>query len=103
MPEAVVDALEPVHVNEDQPVNLAVELRAPQRLIEALNQQPPVRQAGEAVVKSVMVQLVLERLALGYVAERDDGAGRRSVVHYGGHRVRDRDRAAVLAAEPGVI
>src|SRR6266702_2967857 len=41
VPEAVVDALEAVHVNEDQGVRLAVSPRLPERLIEPFHQQPP--------------------------------------------------------------
>ena len=52
--------------------------RTPERLIQPLHQQPPVRQAGEAVVAGVLVQLVLEGLALGDVAEGDHRAGRRA-------------------------
>ena len=103
MAEAVVDALEAIHVDEDQRVGLAVQRGPPQRLIEALHQQPAVRQAGEAVVEGVMVEFVFEGLALGDVAKGDHRAGRRAVAHDRRSRIRNRDGAAVLAAEPGVV
>ncbi len=103
VPEAVVDALEAVHVNEDQGVGLAVGPRLPERLIEPLHQQPPVGQAGQAVVERVLMQLVLERLALGDVAERDHRAGRHAVADDGCRGVRDRDGDAVPVPEAGVV
>jgi hypothetical protein len=72
--QAVVDALEAVHIDEDQGVRLAVQGRPPQRLLEALHQQPAVRQAGQAVIEGVVVELVLEGFALGDVAKGDHGA-----------------------------
>ena len=103
VPEAVVDALETVHIDEDQRVRLAVQGRPPQCLIQPLHQHAAVRQAGEAVVEGVMVQFVLEGLALGDVPEGDHRAGRHAVAHHGGSRIGDRDGAAVLAAEPRVV
>ena len=55
MTQAVVDALETVHVDEDQGVGLAVEARPLERVIKALHQQAPVGQAGEAVIECVMM------------------------------------------------
>ena len=58
MTQAVVDALEAVHVDEDQGVGLAVHGRPLERLIKALYQQAPVGQAGEAVIEGVMVEFL---------------------------------------------
>jgi hypothetical protein len=49
-PEAVVDLLEPVEVEQQQPDPLAVAARLGQRLPEPVVEQRPVRQPGQGVV-----------------------------------------------------
>ena len=45
-------------------------------VLEPLHQDPPVGQTGQAVVVAWWGHGVLERLALGYIPEVDDGTDR---------------------------
>src|SRR3712207_116072 len=69
MPEGVVYDLEVVQVHK-QKRNLALPSPpgAPQGLPEAIHEKEPVRQVGEGVVEGLMLQLLFEGLALGYVS-----------------------------------
>ena len=73
--EAVVDELEVVEVDEgdrgDRRVGAA---DAGQGVLDAVEEQRPVRQAGERVVERLVAQLVLERAATGDVADREHDA-----------------------------
>ena len=69
MAQAVVDALEAIDVDEDECVGRMVRGGPRERVIETIHQQPAVGQAREAVIKGAMVELVLEGLAFGDVAE----------------------------------
>ncbi len=69
VPERVVHVLEVVEVDHQdrQPV-----LRAPRerdRVLDAVAEQAAVREQGQRVVERELAQLVLERLALGHVAQ----------------------------------
>ena len=50
-------------------------------LLQPVDEQRPVRQAGEPVVERLVGELLLERLALGDVAESDDRADDLAVAH----------------------
>jgi hypothetical protein len=68
--EAVVDGLEVVEVDEDQgdePVAAPAE-----RVLEAVVEQRPVRQARELVVEGAVAQLLLEGATFVDVAHGDD-------------------------------
>ena len=80
--DAVVDELEAVHVREQHAVGGAAALAATQRLLQAVEENPPVGQAGEVVVEGVVGQALLEGLALGDVPEHRHRPGHVGLVHH---------------------
>ena len=68
--EAVVDLLEAIEVDEDEPHALAVAVSLRERDLEAVLEEPPVREPGERVPVSEGVEALLERARLGHVAQR---------------------------------
>ena len=74
--QVVVDDLEAVDVAEQDRHLAARPVRLQQRVVEVVEEEPPVGQAGQGVLERVAGQLLLERLALGRVAEDDDGSRR---------------------------
>ena len=76
--QVVVDDLEAVDVTEEHGDPAAGPVRLEQCVVQMVEEEPPVRQAGQRVLERVPGQLLLEGLALGRVAEDDDGPrGRR--------------------------
>ena len=79
VPEAVVDDLEAVEVEEQhrRAALGVVALGAPDRLVEAVDEQHAVREAGERVVQRVVLQAALGLAAVGDVGGgADDRASR---------------------------
>jgi hypothetical protein len=74
VPEGVVDLLEAVEVNQQQPDVVTAPDRGLQRQVQPVGEPDPVRQAGQAVVQ----RLVLVRSGLPLhpplVADEHDGA-----------------------------
>jgi hypothetical protein len=77
VPEAVIDVLEVVHVQEQDRHGQAVAPAADERMFDAVAEERPVGQAGERVVEGLVLELRLEGLALGDVADVDDDPGDR--------------------------
>ena len=113
--EAVVDRLEVVEIDEDHRELTAVAPAARERQGQAILEQRPVGEAGEVVVERLMAELLLERDALGDVAEveqdpvdqriadvvvRDQLDG--SVVAVGGAQP-NAQRAGASAAQRGLL
>ena len=69
--QVVVDHLEAVDVTEEHGDLAARPVRLEQCVVQVVEQEPPVRQAGQRVLERVPGQLLLEGLALGRVAEDD--------------------------------
>ena len=67
--EAVVDRLEVVEIDEDHRELTVVAPAARERQGQAILEQRPVGETGEVVVERLMAELLLERDALGDVAE----------------------------------
>ena len=67
--EAVIDRLEVVEIDEDHRELAVVAPAARERQRQAILEQRPVGEAGELVVERLVAELVLERHALGDVAE----------------------------------
>ena len=72
VPQAVVDQLEVVQVDEHQRALALRALATAQRLLQAVEQQAAVGQAGQRVVVRQVTDFLLGRLALGDVGERAD-------------------------------
>ena len=72
--EAVVDALEAVEVDEQQRHQAAAADRPGECLLQAVEQQGAVGQAGEEVVGGFVLQAGGDREGLGDIAEHDDAA-----------------------------
>ena len=77
--EAVVDVLEVVEVDEDHGHRARPAAGAPQRVLEALGEEQPVREVGERVVERLVGETLLEDLALVDAAQGEDGAGQEGV------------------------
>ncbi len=68
MAEAVVDDLEAVEVEkEHRELTIHLPPRAPDRKLQVIHEQSPIRETCEGVVKSVVVKLLLRSLAVGHV------------------------------------
>src|SRR5690348_14243180 len=74
MAVAVVDELEPVEVEEEHRAVGSRPSGPCQQVLESVEDESAVRQAGEQVVHGCMLQLLLGALALGDVVTRDDDA-----------------------------
>ena len=70
--ERVVDNLEVVEVQEQHGERLAVLAPPPERVLDAIAEQRPVREVGNRIVEGLIGELLLELLALGDVAQVDD-------------------------------
>ena len=68
--EAVVDALEPVKIEEQERQRSRSPARAPDRHVEAIEQQDAVREAGERIVQRLVGEAGGGPLALDRVADR---------------------------------
>ena len=77
--QAVVDVLEVVEVDEDHGDRARPAASSPQRVLEALGEEQPVREVGEGVVKRLVGETLLEDLALVNAAQGEDGAGQEGV------------------------
>ena len=96
--ERVVDELEPVEVEEqDRDVRVRPG-RAPQRPVERLEQERPVGETGERVVRGVVGQPVLELLAVGDVEHHAVEPERLAVVVVGGLTLLDDPADAAVAS-----
>ena len=95
--ERVVDDLEAVEVEEQhRGAALGVmALRAADRLVEAVDEQHPVRQPGERVVQRVVLQAPLGLAAVGDVGDAADDPGRPAALV--AHRDPAREHPAVAA------
>ena len=85
--EAVVDDLEAVQVQEQHrgAGRRMAALGAPDRLVQAVDEQHAVREAGERVVQRVVLEPALGLAAVGRVRDRaDDARGLAQVVADGG-------------------
>ncbi len=80
VPEAVVDVLEVVEVDEQDGQRVAPPPRPGERVVEPVGEQGAIGQTRERVVEGLVPEFVLERLAGGDVAVVDDQAGDRRVV-----------------------
>jgi hypothetical protein len=74
--QGVVYNLEVVEVHEQNSDLTLPPLGARERVLEAVHEQGPVRQAGQGVVEGLVLEALLERLALGDVAHRCDVHGK---------------------------
>ena len=70
VPQGVVDRLETVEVEEQQSENLTVALGPRHRLVQAVQEQTAVREAGQRVVVGEVVHRLLHPLALDGIADR---------------------------------
>ena len=73
--EGVVDALEPVQIEQQHRHDPAAPARARQRLVEIIPEQRPIRQAGERVMAGLMAHLGLGPFLLGDVQGHGDDIG----------------------------
>src|SRR5690606_331598 len=107
--EAVVDHLEAVQVQHHHCVAAPFPGAAGDGVGQSVVEQYAVRQAGQGVVKCVVLQLALDLLALGDVAGDADVAGETAfLVQHRGEAEYGRKGAAVAAHEldfafPGVV
>ena len=74
VPEAVVDRLEVVEVDEDDGDRETAALHAGERVLNAVGEERAIRKTRDRVVERLMRQLVLERLLLADVAAVEDDA-----------------------------
>jgi hypothetical protein len=79
--EVIVDHLEAVDVAEEHRHPAPGPVRLQQGVIEMVEQEPAVGQPGQRVLERVARQLLFEGLALGGVAEHDDGTRRPRATH----------------------
>ena len=101
--EVVVDDLEAIDVTEEHGHPTAGAVGLQQRVVEVVEEEAPVGQAGQGVLERVAGQLLLEGLALRGVAEDDDRSRRLRVAHHGGRGHGHREVRTVAALEPGVV
>ncbi len=76
MAEVVIDHFEAVDVTEEHGHPAAGASRLEQRMVQVIEEETAIGQAGQRVLEGVAGQLLLERLALRGVTEHDHG-GRR--------------------------
>ena len=105
VPERVVDDLEAVEVEEQHRRALASFLRhvAAHGVLEAVQEQHAVRQAGQRVVQRVVLELGLRALALGDVGLRAGDARRPAVDRAHGEAARQHPAVAAVAAAHAVL
>ena len=100
MPVGVVDLLEPVEIDEEHRGAPAGALRVRQGLLDAVDEQRPVRQAGQRVVRRLLGQRGLRVLQVGHplglgLAEPGDLA----VLGLLGAQVGEREAGEVVAVD----
>ena len=78
--ERVVDGLEVVEIEEDHGDRARVPAREHERVRHAIEKERAIRQPGERVVKCLMRELGLQRLALADVARVEHDAAHRGLV-----------------------
>ena len=93
--EAVVDVLEVVEVEEQHGERLGGAVAAAQRVGEPVAEQLAVGEPGERVVERLVAELLLERLAVGDVADGEHPALHGRVGHQVGERALEHQVAAV--------
>src|SRR5215210_5368935 len=103
MPKAVFYDLEVVQVCKQHRDLAAPPIGTSQGVFEAVHEQRPVRQSGKQIVERLMLQLLLEGLALGDVPEGDHGACYLAILSDRGARVLDREARAVLPPKHLVV
>ena len=69
--QRVVDRLEPIQIDQQNGTRFPGALQAPNRFLEALAQEQPVRQTGERIVPGHLVGLDLGSTARRHIFERD--------------------------------
>ena len=69
MPDAVVDGLELVEVEEEHGERFVAAVGSGQRLPQAIGEERPIGKPGQGVVEGLVLKLLLERLAVGDVGE----------------------------------
>ena len=99
MPEAVVDGLEVVEIEEDHADRLLPAIDARQRVLHAIGEERTVREPGHGIVEGLVRDLRLEHLPLGHVAAVQDDAPHVLVVDEVGRQHLEVDRAAVRVCE----
>ena len=80
MPEAVVDGLEVVEVDEQHGDVGEAALRTHERVLDAIREQRAVREVGDRIMEGLVLELVLEGLALAHVAAVEHDAANVLVV-----------------------
>ncbi len=83
--QAVVDPLEAFEVAEQHADGAAVAPGRQERVLDAVDEERPVGEAGQRVVEGLVAQLGLELVALGHVAGVEDDAAHRLHVDQVGH------------------
>ena len=104
MAEAVVDALEAIHVEEVDGRGGGA-LAPAQRMTEAIGEQSTVGETGEVVVERQPLELGLHPLAVGHVEEDavEERVAAAVVPAHDGHLVADPDPATVGRAQPVLL
>jgi hypothetical protein len=97
--EAVVDGLEVVDVEEHHPELAVLASGAPDRVAHPLDEQRPVGQVGDRIVKRLVGELLLEDLALADVAGVQDDAAHVLVVQQVGVEDLELPQLAVAVAQ----
>ena len=98
MPEAVVDRLEVVEVDEHHRDLRHPATRAHQRVLDAVGEERPVGELRHGVVERLMRELILESLALADVAAIEHGAAHVLVVEkIGVLHLEPEDRAVAMS------
>ena len=96
--ERVVHVLEVVEVDHQDRQPVLGAPRERDRMLDAVAEQAPVREQRQRVVERELAELVLERLALGHVAQvQGESLDRRIVQQVAAHAFRD--EALVLGAD----
>ena len=80
VPEAVVDRLEVVDVEEEHRDRLRLAASPLERVLDAIGKERTVGQAGKRIVKGLELELLLERGAAGDVVNREDDSADGGIV-----------------------
>ena len=94
MPEAVVDCLEVVEIQEEHRDTLGVSAAPAEGVLEPIDEELAVRKRRQRIVESLPGQLLLELLPLGDVVHREHDPSYRGVVAQARRQV-DRKEAPV--------
>src|SRR5207302_3054778 len=98
MAEAVVHRLEVVDVHEERCRRASVALLALQRVFDAVPEEPTIREAGDRVVERLVLELLLEELALADVASVHDDPAHVRIERQVGPEALDVEPPAVAVA-----